>query len=1042
MEDEVLIEGSKGGPYMVDKIVGIYMGKNLQKYYRVKWSDSWEPEELLSESCKQLINEFWSGTTLDKNGREVKQTELKLGQKIVKKEMIPPANNDTSVTSPQQTTMVPPQPSLLPVELKKDIKQKPIIPNMIPLSNPAHIPVSNPTLVSLQNNNIQTVVHSTISKTNVVQTVASTTSVAASITKQDALSHVVVNNRTVLQPNTQVIPVTTIEAKSELLTASLIHTKAASLIQPQNNLPQAQRNQIQSTTLQLQPSTILQHSSKTPTVINRLQEQQNGSSTLNNNLTNKQKLQNIQRSNSPLIHTNTSQSPLVHTNSPQRRHNNNILSTEQVSTLQYHAPPSNNSGIEPGQIFHRDHNNVMYSSPPQSVNLNDSDNEEVLNERFPVDEMNVFQEYNNTEEEEVEILSENTDSQSDVIDVDSDDELEITASIESPQRKRKKRSHNGRTGDLNLNLIPAVVTKQPRRGRGRPPNSQRANAIINHSPSSNSPSSNARRNIMASNTSTTNQRNVDNINVSNPAYATGPLHPRRLLNNSSVVPTNTSTLSMPRGNVSANQNVHAVSSRGRGKSIQSSPRSLGRSHVSKAIQLTQHDQGSNTFASPQQQQTASVSSTTYRSPINQQQNIRNQINNQSIHTSPSTTNQQYSNPVNAQNNYTQNHHVNPHNNHENIAQVSPRHPRNQNQVIRNIVMQNEVTPPRLVRHEVTPPRLVRQGVNTSDSTIEKSPSLNGILNDRTCTLCSHTFANLTLARQHVKSIHTTPTQQNTPSKSVKKSAQTTTSAQSTAPWASTMFTCTTCNVAFHMKEEYKSHMNDHHGSPLIQVTKCQICFRIFKTVRDLSTHMLIHNEELPFSCDICHKRFRQQAHLINHKGSKHRDNNQGTYTCPHCTISFKDNVEFKRHMHQHDTQLPFVCNICNERFDSKPTLLLHLDDHNNGRPFTCHICKKSFKTKTYLYGHMQMHKVALSETTTSNIGKKLTPPKGTNPASNLPAPTSNMSNHSPLKSTTSPLKSTTSLLKSTTSPVKSTAIEQDENLASSSAQTIIKVQQD
>ena len=60
------------------KLIFGILFKNCKKYYRVKWVDSWEPEDNLNEACQNLIDEFWSSSVQDETGGEVNRSELKV----------------------------------------------------------------------------------------------------------------------------------------------------------------------------------------------------------------------------------------------------------------------------------------------------------------------------------------------------------------------------------------------------------------------------------------------------------------------------------------------------------------------------------------------------------------------------------------------------------------------------------------------------------------------------------------------------------------------------------------------------------------------------------------------------------------------------------------------------------------------------------------------------------------------------------------------------------------------------------------------------
>ena len=204
------------------------------------------------------------------------------------------------------------------------------------------------------------------------------------------------------------------------------------------------------------------------------------------------------------------------------------------------------------------------------------------------------------------------------------------------------------------------------------------------------------------------------------------------------------------------------------------------------------------------------------------------------------------------------------------------------------------------------------------------------LTSRTCNLCDCTFTNLTLARQHVNHVHA---QNSTLNSSM----------------------CTICCGIFKSPRDLKSHMLLHGDTEKLH--KCDVCLRTFKHRSVLNQHLLIHSGELPYECDSCQKRFRQQGHLIVHMAQHEDDSN---LMCPRCIIEFPNFSLYAKHMSKHSSELAYYCQLCEEGFQLKSDLLLHLQAHVDEKPFFCHVCKKSFKTKAYLFGHIQMHKSRLS----------------------------------------------------------------------------------
>eukprot|EP00111_Clytia_hemisphaerica_P009732 TCONS_00028548-protein len=256
------------------------------------------------------------------------------------------------------------------------------------------------------------------------------------------------------------------------------------------------------------------------------------------------------------------------------------------------------------------------------------------------------------------------------------------------------------------------------------------------------------------------------------------------------------------------------------------------------------------------------------------------------------------------------------------------------------------------------------GVNNNIQSSNTLPGANtnpvAKLTDRTCNLCKHTFPNLTLARQHMKKMHATPSStatnqinlQTRPTNNVNNNPTQSPQQRSSTTVPTKELSCTVCFGLFRNNRDLKSHMLLHTEKNMHQ---CEVCLKAFRHKSTLAQHMLIHTQELPFECKTCGQKFRQRGHLITHMG-KHTQNSEGSLHCPYCSLISKDINEFRNHVRSHEQELPFKCSQCSERFQKRHDLSLHLDAHNEGRPFTCPICKKSFKTKPYLFGHMQMHK--------------------------------------------------------------------------------------
>ena len=195
--------------------------------------------------------------------------------------------------------------------------------------------------------------------------------------------------------------------------------------------------------------------------------------------------------------------------------------------------------------------------------------------------------------------------------------------------------------------------------------------------------------------------------------------------------------------------------------------------------------------------------------------------------------------------------------------------------------------------------------------------------------------------------------------------------------------CKICRKVFedHINHHHILHLNCQICSHMVQSSQisfkltCYLCFKIFKNKYKLGDHMQIHDDESPYSCNICVRRFTCKQSYDRHVMNKHNEK-QLTFKCDICDELFPNRFNLARHtndMHTSNKEV-FNCNLCESTFKRKDTLMRHertihgqirneaqLPGANrNTEPFKCYQCENGFKDKNTLIRHIEsLHEAAL-----------------------------------------------------------------------------------
>ncbi|XP_037034925.1 zinc finger protein OZF-like isoform X2 [Bradysia coprophila] len=159
------------------------------------------------------------------------------------------------------------------------------------------------------------------------------------------------------------------------------------------------------------------------------------------------------------------------------------------------------------------------------------------------------------------------------------------------------------------------------------------------------------------------------------------------------------------------------------------------------------------------------------------------------------------------------------------------------------------------------------------------------------------------------------------------------------------FECDECGLRFAQKCHMEQHRLTHKGDKVVQCNECGVNFM---SIRSLRKHQWTHidggsvaenqsnvdtggqvdqhgADEKKTSCNLCGRSFSRRHYLYVHKRRDHSGN------------------------------LPFSCDICERKFVDEKTLTRHVLCHSSDKSFGCDKCGMKFRLETYLKRHIRTH---------------------------------------------------------------------------------------
>ncbi|XP_056444944.1 zinc finger protein 813-like isoform X3 [Gadus chalcogrammus] len=155
-----------------------------------------------------------------------------------------------------------------------------------------------------------------------------------------------------------------------------------------------------------------------------------------------------------------------------------------------------------------------------------------------------------------------------------------------------------------------------------------------------------------------------------------------------------------------------------------------------------------------------------------------------------------------------------------------------------------------------------------------------------------------------------------------------------------------CSVRLVRLEELTGHQGGRKGRPGV------FCGKVIPNKANMIVHMRTHNDEKPYKCDQCTKRFSDsyalKIHMRTHSGEK-------PYRCDQCMKCFSLKDTLNKHMRTHSGEKPYRCDQCMKCFSLKDTLNKHMRSHSGEKPYKCEQCSKRCSRRDALNIHMRTH---------------------------------------------------------------------------------------
>ncbi|XP_053693999.1 zinc finger protein 260-like [Sabethes cyaneus] len=176
------------------------------------------------------------------------------------------------------------------------------------------------------------------------------------------------------------------------------------------------------------------------------------------------------------------------------------------------------------------------------------------------------------------------------------------------------------------------------------------------------------------------------------------------------------------------------------------------------------------------------------------------------------------------------------------------------------------------------------------------------------------------------------------------------------------FVCCGCRKGFESQDALDSHSQEVHAkrpkvyhndaSDTERPFECSICYRRYKSARDLRGHQRYVYYDKAHICEVCGKGFAQESILTVHMA---RHKSEADFPCPICGKKYKHETIVRDCITRHNRPKEHKCKICNVGFSGASNLYSHMISHSEDRRYKCDVCGQMFKRSFHLRKHKSIH---------------------------------------------------------------------------------------